>query len=231
MSGENTFDLPLFPLNVVLYPGMLLPLYIFEPRYRAMVHDTMQGTQSFGVALIAEGMQENDIHVAPRKIGTVAKIAQLQHLDEERMNLWVVGAEKIEILNYAPCDDDYLVGQVRILHDTPGDIRAFTAQIDSLRQTFKTYIELKLKLNAHDPKSVEYQFSGEPEPFSYQIASLLDISLAEKQTLLEMDDVSMRLNRETDILAREIEHLQELLKTHLLPKTQTLPWGGEVNLN
>lgn len=231
MGGENTFDLPLFPLNVVLFPGMLLPLYIFEPRYRAMVHDTMQGTQSFGVALIAEGMQENDMHVAPRKIGTVAKIAQLQHLDDERMNLWVVGAEKIEIVRYAPCDDNYLVGQVRVLHDMPGDAPAFDAQIASLRQTFRTYIELKLEVNAHDPHSVEYQFSGEPESFSYQIASLLDISLAEKQILLEMDDVSARLNRESEILTREIDHLQELLKTHLLPKTQTLPWGGEVNLN
>ncbi len=231
MGGENTFDLPLFPLNVVLYPGMLLPLHVFEPRYQAMVNDTMQGSQSFGVALIAEGTQEGDLHVAPRRIGTVAKIAQLQHLDEERMNLWVVGAEKIEILNYAPCDDDYLVGQVRVLHDVPGDARSFAGQIGSLRQRFKTYIELKLTLNAHDPHSVEYQFSGEPEPFSYQIASLLDISLAEKQSLLEMDDVSRRLNTETDILAREIEHLQELLKTHLVPKTQSLPWGGEVNLN
>ena len=231
MGGENTFDLPLFPLNVVLYPGMLLPLYIFEPRYRAMVNDTMQGTQSFGVALIAAGMQENDINVAPKKIGTVAKIAQLQHLAEDRMNLWVVGAEKIEIVSYAPCDDDYLVGQVRILHDTPTDAQSSAAQIADLRQTFKTYIELKLKLNAHDPHSVEYQFSGEPEPFSYQIASLLDISLAEKQELLEMRDVSLRLTRESNILAREIEHLQTQLKTHLLPKTQTLPWGGEVNLN
>ena len=231
MGGENTFDLPLFPLNVVLYPGMLLPLYIFEPRYRAMVNDTMQGTQSFGVALIAEGTQEKDLHVAPRRVGTVAKIAQLQHLDEERMNLWVVGAEKIEILGFAPCDDDYLVGQVRVLHDTPADTQSSVTQVDSLRQTFKTYLELKLKLNAHDPNSVEYQFSGEPEPFSYQIASLLDISLAEKQTLLELDDVSMRLTRETDILAREIEHLQELLKTHLMPKTQTLTGGCEVSLN
>ncbi len=231
MSGENTFDLPLFPLNVVLYPGMLLPLHIFEPRYRAMINDTMHGTQSFGVALIAAGKQEEDTFVIPKPIGTIARIAQLHHLDPEHINLWVIGHEKIEIVTYAPCDDEYLVGQVRIVHDSTEDEQLYVPQLDSMREKFKMYIELKLRLNNRDPHSVEYEFSGEPTPFSFQIASLLDISLAEKQALLEIEVVSERLSRESDILTREIDHLRELMKSHVTPQTQSLPWGGEVSLN
>lgn len=223
--------IPLFPLNVVLYPGMLMPLHIFEPRYRAMIDNTMQESQSFAIALIDAGEQEGDLDVTPKAIGTVAQIAQLRHLDPEKMNVWVVGDEKVEILDYHRTADNYLMARVRVLQDDASSVTKCVPQLDSLHQMFDEYITLKLKLNDRAPDEIDYDLSGEPETMSYQIASLLDISLAEKQMLLELSSVVERLTREAEILAREMEQLHNLLKTHVSPQTQSLPWGGEVNLN
>jgi len=222
---------PLFPLNVVLYPGMLMPLHIFEPRYRAMINDTMQGSQSFVVVLIADGMPEGDVDVVPKSIGTVAQIAQLRHLNPEQMSVWVVGAEKIEILDYHRTADDYLMARVRVLNDTPVAEGGHVPPLETLHKLFAVYIDLKLQLNDHSPDSMDYELAVEPDELSYQIAGLLDVSLAEKQALLEMSHTSDRLAHEATILEREIRHLQELLKSHVTPRTQPLPWGGEVNLN
>jgi len=222
---------PLFPLNVVLYPGMLMPLHIFEPRYRAMINDTMQGSQSFVVVLIAAGMPEGDLDVTPKTIGTVARIAQLRHLNSEEMNVWVVGGEKIEVLNYRRTTDDYLMARVRVLDDDSFGDGGYVPQLVTLQKLFEVYIDLKLQLNDRSQDSVDYEFAGEPDALSYQIASLLEVSLAEKQALLEMSNTSDRLAHEATILEREIIHLQKLLKSHVTPRTQPLPWGGEVNLN
>ena len=231
MVDSKEMLIPLFPLNTVLYPGMLMPLHIFEPRYRAMIDDTMQGSQSFAIALIDDGRQEGDISVTPKTIGTVAQIAQLRHLNPEKMNVWVVGDEKIEILDYHRTADDYLMARVRVLPDDASSAATYVPQLDSLREMFEAYILLKLKLNDRAPKEVHYELSGEPEALSYQIASLLDVSLAEKQMLLELSSVVERLTCEAEILAREIEYLHEILKTHVTPRTQSLPWGKDINLN
>ncbi len=224
-------QVPLFPLNVVLYPGMLMPLHIFEPRYRAMINDVMQGSQSFVVVLIADGMQEGDVNVVPKRIGTVAQIAQLRHLNPEQMNIWVVGGEKIEILDYHRTADDYLMARVRVLADASIADGGYVPPLNTLRKLFAVYIDLKLQLNDHSPDNMNYELADAPDELSYQIASLLDVSLAEKQALLELSNTSDRLAHEATILEREIIHLQELLKSHVTPRTQPLPWGGEVNLN
>jgi uncharacterized protein len=88
--------LPLFSLNVVLFPHMPLPLHIFEPRYRQMLADCLEEGHSFGVVAIREGSETGAS--TPYDVGTLAKIVRIDRLDDGRMNLLVMGASRFEIM-------------------------------------------------------------------------------------------------------------------------------------
>src|SRR5438445_8416131 len=103
--------LPLFPLNVVLFPHMPLPLHVFEPRYRKMIGDCLEEGHSFGVVAIREGSETGP--ATPYDVGTLAKIVRIDRLEDGRMNLLVMGASRFEIVKTAD-DRPYLRDQKRI---------------------------------------------------------------------------------------------------------------------
>ncbi|RME50978.1 MAG: hypothetical protein D6796_01895 [Caldilineae bacterium] len=226
---RNTFLLPLFPLNVVLYPGMLLPLHIFEPRYRIMLQKCLAEEGKFGVVLIEHGKPEDDI-AHPCKIGTIGKIMQVQKLERGEMYVWVLGTERFEIESYYLTADEYLMGRIRLLTDTPLDPLLSSVRLQTLVQSFQTYLDLLTTLNDKDRATVHMELANDPAHFSFQIAATLDIALAEKQKLLELDNVQERLATEQAILERETDYLRRLLASMRM-RIQHLPWGGEVNLN
>src|SRR5437879_13102464 len=110
--------LPLFPLNVVLFPHMPLPLHVFEPRYRKMVGDCLEAGHSFGVVAIREGSETGP--ATPYDVGTLAKIVRIDRLEDGRMNLLVMGASRFEIMKTA-ADRPYLRGQTRSIPETGDD--------------------------------------------------------------------------------------------------------------
>ena len=86
-----SFELPLFPLHTVLFPGMPLALHVFEPRYLQMVGECMRTRQPFGVVLIREGQEVGDPTAELFPVGCTAEIAQLQPLEDGRLQLLVIG--------------------------------------------------------------------------------------------------------------------------------------------
>jgi len=231
MHPPDSFLLPLFPLNIVLYPNMFLPLRIFEPRYHALVRYCVEEEEPFGVVLIAEGQPEDRENIKPYKIGTAADIVQVDELSEDRMNIWIAGSERFEILNYYQSPDEYLVGHVLPIDDEDADPLLFLEQSNALNSLLQRYLELKMRLNSEDPNRLDYQLAQDPGVASYQIATILDISLAEKQQLLEIKGLQDRLNREHTLLKRETAYLEQLLSTQRSPKVERFSWGGEVHLN
>src|SRR5687768_13022946 len=105
--------IPIFPLNVVLFPGMLLPLHIFEPRYRQMIRECLESDRTFGVCLIRSG-QEVGGPAAPYTTGTTCEIVSVAHLDEGRMNLVTVGGQRFEIRRLFS-ERPYLEAEIEIL--------------------------------------------------------------------------------------------------------------------
>ena len=105
------FDLALFPLNTVLFPGMPLQLHIFEPRYQTMIRHCLDHQQPFGVVLIHQGLEAYGPLAKPVQMGCAARIINTTPLEDGRMNLTAVGDERFRILklNY---DLPYLVGEV-----------------------------------------------------------------------------------------------------------------------
>ena len=229
---NEPIPLPLFPLNTVLYPGFLMPLVIFEPRYKAMIKQCLEESTPFGVVLIKQGEEVGEA-AEPYTIGTTARIIQVQRQSEDRMYIWVVGEDRFQVQTYDLSADEYLVGQVAMLgEDTPSP-QTLTEKMAEIKDILNTYVDLLLQAEESatgEPVKkfdLEEKLTDEPARFSYQVARLLNIDLVEKQTLLEIDLVADRLERAGQILQREIA----LLKLNANTGSQKLPWGDDIYLN
>ena len=116
---EDLLQLSLFPLNVVLFPGMPMPLHIFEERYKAMIGECVDREEPFGIILIKEG-QEVGEPAEPVKVGTTARIVQVERLEEGRLNIMTRGEKRFEVVEITH-QVPYLAGQVRYFTEEPGD--------------------------------------------------------------------------------------------------------------
>ncbi|HEX8465016.1 MAG TPA: LON peptidase substrate-binding domain-containing protein [Abditibacterium sp.] len=194
-----SFELPLFPLNVVLFPGMPLPLHIFEPRYRLMIGRCLEADRAFGVAQIADG-SEGASGTVPQSVGTVAEIIEVAPFADGRMNLQTVGTRRFEILSIRETDD-YLIGTCEWLEDDPelDDLwgiahqtrRILSRYFDSLSQN----TELSADLGALDVPQ-------DPFALSMFIGAILSLPSDQKQQLLEMTSTRQRLELEEFLLER-----------------------------
>src|SRR4030042_688749 len=109
-------SLPLFPLNTVLFPGTILPLHVFEERYKQMIGACLEENSRFGVVLIRSGDEVGGPPAEPHDIGTAARISGLERLPDGRMNLLAVGEERFRIVRLSR-QEPYLVAEVEPLKD------------------------------------------------------------------------------------------------------------------
>ena len=107
------YDLSLFPLETVLFPGTPVQLHIFEPRYRAMIQLCLDENRPFGVALIRQGLEVGG-PAEPYRVGCTARIVDVERLPDGKMNLTALGDERFRILKLRH-DQPFLVGQVEAL--------------------------------------------------------------------------------------------------------------------
>ena len=195
--------LPLFPLNVVLFPGMALPLHIFEERYKAMIGDCIEREQPFGIVLISEG-QEVGAPAEPVQIGTTARILRVDHLEEGRLNILTTGErrfETIEISQRLP----HLEGQVRYLEEVPGEVSAEV--VGEIGEEYASYLRNLTALTGG--WTAQAQVSQDPIPLSYSVATNLDLPTQMRQELLELPAAGDRLERLLPLLKRGNQDLQQ----------------------
>lgn len=205
--GQDFPELPLFPLNVVLFPGMALPLHIFEERYKMMVRDCLERERPFGVVLIREGPEVGG-QAEPFPIGTSARIIRVEHLEEGRMNILTRGERRFataEITQRLP----HLVGRVRYLEEAPGDIPA-----EVLAEAREGYATLLRNLAALTGGwSARADVPAEPVVLSYGMAANLELPRHVRQRLLELPTARERLELLLPSLKGANEELrQEVLK-------------------
>jgi uncharacterized protein len=199
-------SLPLFPLNVVLFPHMPLPLHIFEPRYRQMLADCLEEGHSFGVVGIREGNETGP--ATPYDVGTLAKIVRIDRLEDGRVNLLVMGTSRFEILR-AIDGRPYPRGEIRIIPETGDDLDATAALTETTGTAFRQYSNLLRELVGQKPDEVEPPM--EPELLSYLIAAALNLQVPEKQALLAERRTDARLVRELRLLRKEILLLKQMV--------------------
>ncbi|MDT8305198.1 MAG: LON peptidase substrate-binding domain-containing protein [Anaerolineae bacterium] len=203
-----TFELPLFPLQTVLFPGMPLALHIFEPRYRQMVGECLRERQPFGVVLIREGDEVGDVLVEPFPIGCTAEIAQMQPLEDGRMQLLVIGRERFRILQLHH-DQPYLTGTVEDFPLQDGGPENHAA-VAALRPWVEEY--LLLLSEAGELEFDATRLPSEPEMLAYLAATVLQVPVLEKQALLAEPAATNLLNDMRGIYRRELPLLRAMLQ-------------------
>lgn len=199
------FELPLFPLNVVLFPGMPLPLHIFEPRYRLLTRRCLEGghfpvERAFGVTLVAEG-EEGKANTVPVEIGCTAKIIHVAPLPDGRFNLQTVGGRRFQV-HARRMEDEYWIGSCCWLDDDQisEDLHEATARVRLALDGYLRAIAAGAGVSTPDLAQLEMPVSA--FDFSMWIAALLPLAPHEKQPLLEMTSTAARLEEEYLLLRR-----------------------------
>ncbi len=200
-------ELPLFPLNIVLFPGTELPLHIFEPRYRQMINECYEQGTPFGVVLARP--ESEHLLEEPYPVGTMAEIESLERLQDGRMNLIARGSQRFRILSQHRAKP-YLSGVVEIYSDTIEEINEELDQVvQQARMLFRSYLQALLAVIGHD--ELDFTLPDDAEELSHFIAHLMDIHDEQKQHMLELTSTSRRLEEEVVILRREVPFMREVL--------------------
>lgn len=201
--------LPLFPLGTVLFPEMLMPLHIFEPRYRLLIRRSLSRDTPFGVVLAREGEQGSAF---PDQIGTSAAIVGHTPLPDGRSFVVVRGLRRFRIDSLEAGPDPYQVGQVTWLEENDG--AGAESLADAAADAFSEYLNgIVAAANEARTEATETadMRAGTPRDVAYRVASGLAIDAAERQRLLESPSVEERLRSEIGLLERENSLLRELL--------------------
>lgn len=203
--------IPLFPLGTVLYPGLLLPLQVFEPRYRTLLADLMNEPEpwSFGIVAIREGHEVGADNIKSLyDVGCVGVIQQVEQLPDGRFAMVLAGERRFRVVELDE-SRPYLQASVEFTvasgpDDDPADLAT------TVRDQFTAYCA---GLGAPPAAAAVPE---DAVSLSYVVAATMVLPLADRQALLEAPDTASRLRMETGLLTRELA----LLRTGTMPVAQ-----------
>jgi Lon protease-like protein len=205
-----TARLPLFPLGTVLFPGVLLPLHVFEERYRQLVRDLLAAPHEdrrFGVVAIREGREVGVAGVrALHRVGCVARVRRVEPYDDGRFDIVTSGSQRFRLGRLAE-GKAYLQADVELLGEPLGaDAGSAAAQVGQAWTSYRDTLGAAAELDD--------RADGDATSLSYLVAAGMVLDLTERQRLLEAPDTAERLQRELALLRRE---------TGLLGRLPSLP--------
>ncbi len=215
---KGVSELPLFPLPVVLFPGVPLPLHIFEPRYRQMLVDIRGSNNLFGISYFDASTSEKEVPPAGH-IGCVAEVNETQALPDGRSNILTIGVIRYRIEEYVERGEPYLVARISFFEDEDEDedSEALTKSSHEVAQTF-TRIARAVRTINDERASLPDIFDTEPQRLSFLVAAAMEVDTDVKQELLELRFTFERLRRLRDMLARAVSSYEERARIHELAK-------------
>lgn len=219
-----TENLPLFPLGTVLYPGLVLPLHIFEDRYKQLVRDLVTGPEPrrFGVIAIREGRETGVNGVAAlHEIGCTATLRDVTEVEDGDYDIVSVGTDRFRLRELDE-SRPYLTGDVEILAEPVGDEAAAGLAAAAVGQAFRAYLDAIADQGTATISVPE--LPEEPILLSYLVAASMIIELNDRQGLLDQADALSRLNAERAMLTRETAILRELGITPA-PELRSAPYS------
>lgn len=206
-------EIPVFPLNAVLFPGMILPLHIFEERYKVMINQCLQERRPFGVVLIREGREVGAL-ATPHDVGTMAAIKSANRLEKDELEIMVVGLSRFRI-DRMVTTWTYPRAEVTDFPLQEGNRARARILARQVRALFLTYVKsleeatnLQLKMN---------EVPDEPETIAALVAIAMQIELRDKQHIIERETVEDMLWAESGFLAREQVVLEHMIETREQP--------------
>ena len=217
---NSTIALPLFPLNAVLFPGQVLPLHIFEPRYRQMIGQCIEEGRLFGVVLIQEGEEVGE-PAKPYAVGTTARITQVERLDDGRFNIITVGEMRFRIVSLRQEPEGYLRANIVLWPWLPGDEGATLTLAQNVRDRLRRYVGM---LSTASGISLETNdLPEQPAALACLTAIALQVEQTEKQDLLTLPSIAALLAQEAGLLRRELRVLQVMLNSQGRPTDDDTP--------
>jgi Lon protease-like protein len=205
--------LPLFPLGTVLFPGLVLPLHIFEDRYRQLVDDLLAGPEprQFGVIAIKHGRETGlDGIESLYEIGCIATLRRFERHPDGRFDLVTVGTDRFRLIRLGAADP-YFSAEIELLPDEAGDTAATALAVTVVQRSFRSYLDVLAERGGAHVSIPE--MPDEPVLLSYLVAAAAVIDLPVKQSLLDEPDALHRLSAERTLLARETQMLRSLTAT------------------
>jgi uncharacterized protein len=205
--------MPLFPLGTVLYPGLVLPLHIFEERYRQLVRDLLAGPepQRFGVIAIREGRETGIAGISSlHEVGCTATLRQVEEYEDGRYDLVTVGTQRFRLVELDE-SQPYLQAEVDLLAEVAGDEATAGLAVRAVQDAFRRYLGALSERGAGQISIPD--LPDEPLLLSYLVAASMIVELPDKQTLLAEPDAVRRLAAERGMLAKETTMLRRLPST------------------
>ncbi len=183
---EVVFPLPMFPLQSVLFPGIVLPLHVFEPRYQQLIKDLSSGPSNFGVVLIARG---SEVGGGDQRceVGTIARLAERITLDDGTSVILAVGVSRIRVRNWLP-DDPYPLALVEDLFDPVPQGDEFPELVADLEKRLRYLLLLKDEIAMSSEIPVQIALSSDRIEALWQMCAVAPIPVLDQQNLLCQDE-------------------------------------------
>ncbi len=213
------YEIPLFPLNVVLFPGMPLHLHIFEDRYQKMINWCIAEDQPFGMVLANQNSTVLGANGAPEpnRIGCAAHIQQVKPLRDGRMDIVNIGKERFNVVDFK-YDQPYLVGVVEDIELHKNLDKEDKIKGAYLKKLLKNYLNVLSTMGNMEINLEE--LPKEPIKTAYLAASLMQIPLHQKQSILEINDAQELIGKVHTDLRHEISILRNMLDPNVSPNQE-----------
>ena len=197
----------MFPLNTVIYPGMSIPLHVFEDRYRALIHQLLRepdpGHRLFGSVAIREGYEVGEHgNQSLYRVGCRLQLTDVAGNPDGSFDVVAVGQDRIR-LDRLDTSAAYPSGEVTVVPDRDDPVDA--ELIDRARMTFGRFLEL---VGQWQEEPFDADLPTAAGPLSWSLAALTPLPMHEHQGLLEADSVAERLVLITDLLREEIRSIR-----------------------
>jgi ATP-dependent Lon protease len=210
--------LPLFPLPLVLLPNELLPLHIFEPRYRQMLKDVGLEQNLFGVSYFN---QEETLAEKPAvdTIGCVAEVREIQNLPDGRANILSIGVIRYRLLDYVDTGDPYFVGDVEFFEDDKVEGESVLQPLsDEVFRLFKRVAKAAHKLSGERGRFPDIP-QAEPQALSFLVTAAFNFEPEMKYKMVETRSTVERLERLREILRQTVGKMEESADIHKISQT------------
>ena len=209
-------ELPLFPLPLVLFPGVPLPLHIFEERYRRLLADVRASNSLFGLSyFVPETSAEDRPEVG--HVGCATEVIDVQPLPDGRSNIMTLGVVRYRVEEYVERGEPYLVARVEFFEDEEEDAAIVGRRAEEVAELFMRIARAMRTANEERGALPELP-QDDPERLSFLVAAVVEMDADSKQRLLELRSTSTRLRRLHTLLAEAVASYEERAHTHELAR-------------
>ncbi|MET0752838.1 MAG: LON peptidase substrate-binding domain-containing protein [Pyrinomonadaceae bacterium] len=209
--------LPIFPLPLVLLPNELLPLHIFEERYRKMLTDVEADRRLFGITLFDP---PEDFIEKPETgtVGCVAEVREAQTLPDGRSNILTIGLVRYRLNEYIEAGEPYLVGDIEFFEDDVEDASVLNPLADEVFILFRRIARAAHKLSGERGIFPDIP-QAEPEQLSFLVTAAFNLEPAMKYRMVETRSTIERLTRLREILVQAVDKMEDNAEISKIAKT------------